>query len=89
MTARRIAFFTSTRAEYGLLRPVMAEVASRPGLSLQTIVAGTHLSEEYGETWREIAADGLLAGVATGAVAARMAFAASRAWFRMARGNGA
>ena len=58
MTARRIAFFTSTRAEYGLLRPVMAEVASRPGLSLQTIVAGTHLSEEYGETWREIAADG-------------------------------
>lgn len=58
MTARRIAFFTSTRAEYGLLRPVMAEVASRPGLSLQTIVAGTHLSAEYGETWREIAADG-------------------------------
>ncbi|MBT9493239.1 MAG: UDP-N-acetylglucosamine 2-epimerase (hydrolyzing) [Paucibacter sp.] len=58
MTARRIAFFTSTRAEYGLLRPLMAEVASRPGLSLQTIVAGTHLSEEYGETWRDIAADG-------------------------------
>ena len=58
MILRRIAFFTSTRAEYGLLRPLMAEVASRPSLSLQTIVAGTHLSEEYGETWREIAADG-------------------------------
>lgn len=60
MILRRIAFFTSTRAEYGLLRPLMAEVASRPGLSLQTIVAGTHLSEEYGETWREIAADGFI-----------------------------
>jgi UDP-hydrolysing UDP-N-acetyl-D-glucosamine 2-epimerase len=58
MTLRSIAFFTSTRAEYGLLRPMMAEVASRPGLTLQVIVSGTHLSEAHGETWREIAADG-------------------------------
>ena len=36
----------------------MAEVVSRPGLVLQTIVSGTHLSESHGETWREIAADG-------------------------------
>jgi UDP-hydrolysing UDP-N-acetyl-D-glucosamine 2-epimerase len=55
---RSIAFFTSTRAEYGLLRPLMAEVASRPGLSLQVIVSGTHLSEAHGATWREIVADG-------------------------------
>lgn len=55
---RRIAFFTSTRAEYGLLRPMMAEVVSRPGLALQVIVSGTHLSQAHGETWREIAADG-------------------------------
>lgn len=58
MTVRRIAFFTSTRAEYGLLRPLMAEVASRPGLALQVIVSGTHLSETHGATWREIVADG-------------------------------
>jgi UDP-hydrolysing UDP-N-acetyl-D-glucosamine 2-epimerase len=55
---RRIAFFTSTRAEYGLLRPLMAEVASRPALALQVIVSGTHLSEAHGATWREIVADG-------------------------------
>ena len=55
---RSLAFFTSTRAEYGLLRPMMVEVASRPGLTLQVIVSGTHLSEAHGETWREIAADG-------------------------------
>lgn len=59
LTLRRIAFFTSTRAEYGLLRPTMAEVASRPELSLQLIVSGTHLSKAHGETWREIASDGL------------------------------
>ena len=55
---RRIAFFTSTRAEYGLLRPLMAAVTSRPELALQIIVAGTHLSEAHGATWREIVADG-------------------------------
>ena len=55
---RRIAFFTSTRAEYGLLRPLMAEVASRSGLTLQVIVSGTHLLETHGATWREIVADG-------------------------------
>lgn len=58
MTWRRIAVFTSTRAEYGLLRPLMAEVAARSGLTLQTIVSGTHLSPEHGLTWREIEADG-------------------------------
>lgn len=55
---RRIAFFTSTRAEYGLLRPLMAEVASRPDLVLQVVASGTHLSEAHGATWREIVADG-------------------------------
>jgi UDP-N-acetylglucosamine 2-epimerase (non-hydrolysing) len=55
---RRIAFFTSSRAEYGLLRPLMAEVLSRPGLALQVIVSGTHLSEAHGATWREIVTDG-------------------------------
>lgn len=55
---RRIAFFTSTRAEYGLLRPLMWEVAARPDLVLQVVVSGTHLSEAHGATWREIVADG-------------------------------
>ncbi len=57
---RRIAFFTSTRADYGLLRPLMAEVASRPQLILQVIVSGTHLSEIHGATWQEVADDGFL-----------------------------
>ena len=55
---RRIAFFTSTRAEYGLLRPLMAEVLSRPSLGLQIIASGTHLSHAHGATWQEIVSDG-------------------------------
>ena len=41
--ARRIAIVTGTRAEAGLLRPVMQAVESHPGLTLQLVVAGTHL----------------------------------------------
>ncbi len=36
----------------------MAEVQSRHGMTAFNIVAGTHLSKEHSETWREIAADG-------------------------------
>lgn len=55
---RRIAFFTSSRADFGLLRPLMVEVASRPQLTLQVMASGTHLSEAHGATWQEIAGDG-------------------------------
>ena len=58
MTARRIAVFTSTRAEYGLLRPLMREIAQRPALVLQLIVSGTHLSSTHGLTYQDIERDG-------------------------------
>jgi UDP-hydrolysing UDP-N-acetyl-D-glucosamine 2-epimerase len=60
MSVRRIAFFTSTRADYGLLRPLMSEVVSRPQLTLQVIASGTHMSETHGATWQEIAGDGFM-----------------------------
>lgn len=37
----------------------MKAIASTPGATLKTIVTGTHLAKSSGETWREIAADGL------------------------------
>lgn len=55
---RRIAFFTSTRADYGLLRPVMAEVMSSNELTLQLIASGTHFLDDHGSTWKEIVSDG-------------------------------
>jgi UDP-hydrolysing UDP-N-acetyl-D-glucosamine 2-epimerase len=40
---RRVAVVTGSRAEFGLLKPVMLEVAARPDLTLMVIAAGSHL----------------------------------------------
>lgn len=55
---RKIAVFTGTRAEYGLLYWVMKDIQAAPDLKLQLIVSGMHLSPEFGETWRNIEQDG-------------------------------
>ena len=55
---RKIAVVTSTRAEYGLLLWVMDEIRQAPGLDLQVIATGAHLSPEFGLTYREIEKDG-------------------------------
>jgi GDP/UDP-N,N'-diacetylbacillosamine 2-epimerase (hydrolysing) len=55
---RRICIVTGTRAEYGLLRGVIQGVQQAPGLTLQLLVTGAHLSPEFGLTYREIEADG-------------------------------
>ena len=55
---RKICVVTGTRAEYGLLRWVMEGIRETPGLELQTIVTGMHLSPEFGLTYREIEGDG-------------------------------
>ncbi|MDO6351108.1 UDP-N-acetylglucosamine 2-epimerase [Synechococcus sp. YX-04-1] len=55
---RRIAVFTGSRAEYGLLRHLIAGIATEPSLKLQLIVSGSHLSAFHGNTLTEIEADG-------------------------------
>lgn len=40
---RRVAVVTGSRAEFGLLLPVMRAVAAHPGLELLTVVCGSHL----------------------------------------------
>lgn len=55
---RKICIVTGTRAEYGLLRLLMAELASDPALDLQVLVTGAHLAPAFGETWRQVEADG-------------------------------
>lgn len=55
---RRICVVTGTRAEYGLLHWVMAGIRQAPGLELQVIATGTHLSPEFGLTYQEIERDG-------------------------------
>ena len=50
---------TGSRAEYGLLRPVIEGVQAAPDLELQLVATGMHLSAEFGSTWREIESDGV------------------------------
>ena len=53
---KKIAVVTATRAEYGLLSPVIKELRKHEceELKIDLIVTGTHLSEKYGMTVQEI-----------------------------------
>ncbi len=55
---RKICVFTSTRADYGLLRNLIREIDNSHELSLQLLVSGTHLVADQGMTVNEIQADG-------------------------------
>lgn len=55
---RKVAVITGTRAEYGLLRPVMEAIGRHPSLAFSLIVTGMHLAPEYGYTVDEIRRDG-------------------------------
>jgi UDP-hydrolysing UDP-N-acetyl-D-glucosamine 2-epimerase len=55
---RKICVYTSTRAEYGLLRGVLQKIKTEPTLQLQMLASGMHLSPEFGMTIQEIRADG-------------------------------
>lgn len=56
---RTVCIVTATRAEYGLLRPVIQRVAAADALALRLVVTGAHLCPRLGETVREIEKDGL------------------------------
>lgn len=53
---KKIAVITATRAEYGLLSPVIRELrkSENDELHIDLIVTGTHMSERYGMTINEI-----------------------------------
>lgn len=55
---RKICVVTGSRADYGLLRSVMAGINKDPELALQVIATGMHLSPTFGLTYKEIEADG-------------------------------
>ncbi|MBI1387096.1 MAG: UDP-N-acetylglucosamine 2-epimerase (hydrolyzing) [bacterium] len=55
---RRIAVVTGTRAEYGILKPVLYEIASSENMKPYILPTGMHLSPEYGLTIKHIEEDG-------------------------------
>lgn len=54
----RICVATGTRAEYGLLKPLMSAIKNEPNWQLQVLVTGAHLSPEFGLTYIGIEQDG-------------------------------
>ena len=55
---RKIAVFTGTRAEYGLLYWIIKGIHESTEVELQLYVGGMHLSPEFGYTINQIEKDG-------------------------------
>lgn len=58
--SKRICVITGSRAEYGLLKPLMHAIRQDCGFTLQLIVTGMHLSAAFGLTYKEIEQDGFV-----------------------------
>ena len=54
---KRISVVTGTRADYGILRPVIRRIHESKKLELCLIVTGTHMSKKFGKTIDEIKID--------------------------------
>ncbi len=55
---KKVCVVTATRAEYGLLKPLMELIKESQQLELQIIATGAHLSPEFGLTYKNIENDG-------------------------------
>lgn len=55
---RQICVATGSRADYGLLLPVLRAIVEHPALTLRLVVTGSHLEQRFGHTIDAIVADG-------------------------------
>lgn len=55
---RKICVVTGSRAEYGILRPILFEIMKTSELRLSIIATGMHLSPHFGYTIKDIENDG-------------------------------
>lgn len=55
---KKICVVSGTRADYGLLYWTMKGIQEASGLELQIIATGMHLSEKFGDTWKQFEKDG-------------------------------
>lgn len=55
---KKVCVVTGTRAEYGLLKPVIHKLFYSEQIELQLVATGMHLSPEFGLTYQEIERDG-------------------------------
>ena len=47
---KKIAIATATRAEYGILHPLLVRLMEEKAFDVQLLVTGTHLEEQFGYT---------------------------------------
>lgn len=59
---RFVAIVSTSRADYGIYRPVIAELQERKELTVELLVTGAHLSREHGLTVSEVERDGFTIG---------------------------
>ena len=59
MYMKKIAVVTATRAEYGILRPLILKLQNDKDFYMQLLVTGMHLEQKYGYTKEEIERDGV------------------------------
>ncbi|HVI42965.1 MAG TPA: UDP-N-acetylglucosamine 2-epimerase [Anaerovoracaceae bacterium] len=57
---RKICIVTGTRAEYGLLVPLLEKIEEDQDFLLQLVATGMHLSPEFGLTYQKIEEDGFV-----------------------------
>ena len=58
MKKQKICFVSSSRADYGLLKPLMHKVQLRKDFEFGLIATGSHFKKEFGYTYKEILSDG-------------------------------
>jgi len=56
----KISVLTATRAEYGLLKPVIQKLMTVSEFDVRVVVTGAHLSPDFGLTFQEIEQDGII-----------------------------
>ena len=54
---KKICIVTGTRAEYGLLKPLIKKMEEHEAIDLSLIITGMHLSSEFGNTYKIIEND--------------------------------
>ncbi|UGB30426.1 UDP-N-acetylglucosamine 2-epimerase [Metabacillus sp. B2-18] len=57
---KKISILTATRAEYGLLKPIIEKLNILKEFDVRVVVTGAHLSPEFGLTYKEIEQDGIV-----------------------------
>jgi UDP-hydrolysing UDP-N-acetyl-D-glucosamine 2-epimerase len=55
--SRKVVYITGTRADYGLMKPVLRKISESPDLTLEIVATGMHCMPEFGSSIQEVMKD--------------------------------